>query len=207
MDSLLAVHPESCGACIDTSMNDYNKIIDRLRHFAPRDYRYQLEDALASLEPHTDATIAGLADALSDDDSEVRLLADRLLEELKPQPEDNDSMLGRYEPRLTVEQLVTLLREPHPDHEFFESEEDVCDQRQLRREYSPNAIRHVALCELVELRATEAVTDILLLIESPALTEEVRLHAARAVFDITGEELERADDESQRRTLYESRCR
>lgn len=165
-------------------MNEF-EIIDQLRHFAARDYRYQLGDALASLEPHTDATVAGLADALTDEDSDVRLLASRLLKELNSQAEQNDAIQDRYEPRLTVAQLVTLLREPNPDHDFFEPEENVGDQQTLELDYSTDAIRHVALCELVEHRAKEAVPDILLLIESPELSEEVRLHAARAVFDIT----------------------
>jgi HEAT repeat protein len=185
-------------------MEDHITTIDQLRHFAPLDYRYQLEDALASLEPHTKATFAGLTEALSDENPEVRFLATQILDELDSEAE---TTIDCYEPRLTVEQLVTLLREPHPDHEFFEPEEDACDQQQLRWEFSPEAIQHVALCELVEQRAAEAVPDILLLIERPSANEEVRLHAARAVFDITGEELEKADDESQRRTLNESRRR
>jgi hypothetical protein len=52
-----------------------NKTINQLRHFAYRFYRYQLDDSLASLEPHTQATVADLANALTDEDSDVRLLS------------------------------------------------------------------------------------------------------------------------------------
>ena len=262
-------------------------IIDRLRHFAPLDYRYRLEDALASLEPLTDTTIGRLADALSDEDSSVRLLAIQILGELGTQAEpalptmiralndghrlvriaalepvamfeteakdaipiletwlllkddefsrvsaaghiamidpmriDEMSQLLRAatiddsaicqqakwlldelqspsthddtttdvsETRLTIQQLVTLLREPHPDHDFFEPERNSSEQQKLRAEFSPDEIQHVALGHLVDCRAKDAVDEILCLIESPETTVEVRLHAARSVFDITGD--------------------
>lgn len=166
-------------------MEEETTIIEQLRHFAPLNYRYQIEDALASLRPHTEATFAGLTEALRDEDPDVRFLATQILDELDSEVEATTDC---YEPRLTIEQLVALLREPHPDHDFFEPEVNVGDQQKLELDYSSDAIRHVALCELVEHRAKEAVPDILRLIESPALSEGVRLHATRAVFDITGVE-------------------
>ncbi len=63
---------------------DHGPIIGRLRHYAQFEYRYQLEDALASLWPHTSTTAAAaaLSKALSDDDSDVRLLAIEILSKL-----------------------------------------------------------------------------------------------------------------------------
>lgn len=267
-------------------MHENTIVIDRLRHFSTLSYRYQLEDAFASLQPHTEATVICLADALSDEDSGVRLLAIQilgefgakaeaallamiralndgnrlvrisalepvamfgtkakdaipileswlllkddefsrvsaaghiamidpmrtdelsqllraviiddsaigqqakwLLKELQSPSMHNDTTTDVYEPSLTIQQLVTLLREPHPYHDFFEAEQHSCDQQQIRGEYSPNTIQHVALGQLVDQRATGAVDDILCLIESPDTSEEVRLHATRAVFDISG---------------------
>lgn len=165
-----------------------NTVIEKLRRFAPLDYRYQLEDALVALTPLTDTKIDYLKGALSDHDADVRFLAQRIIDAL-----DADSIADCYEPRLTVEQLITLLREPHPDHDFFDPEPNEV-QRQLRTEFSPDAIQHVALSELVEVRAREAVPDILILIEDPSTSPQVRLHAARAVYDITG---------AQHRRLYQ----
>ncbi|MCR9210883.1 MAG: HEAT repeat domain-containing protein [bacterium] len=265
---------------------DHRAITDQLRHFASLNYRYQLEDTLASLEPHSEATVICLADALSDEGSDVRLLtikilgllgtkaqlalsamiralddgcrivriaalepvasfgtkaidaipiletwleqsedefsrvsaaghipmidpmrinemsqllraatiddsairqqAKWLLEKLQS-PSMHDDVTAEFnEPKLTVQQLVTLLREPHPNHDFFEHERKSFEQQKLRAEFSPDAIQHVALGQLVDQRATEAVDDILCLIESPATTEEIRLHAEQTLFDITG---------------------
>lgn len=261
-------------------------IIDQLRHFAERYYRYQLVDALTSLEPHTEATIAALGDALSFEDSDVRLLAIQILGELGEKAEaalpamiealadesrlvriaalepvalfgikakdavpileqwlafkddefsrvsaaghiamidstrvaemsqvlraaiDGNGMATKQaewllkelksptkqvkkpqsccESELTVQQLVTLLREPHPNHEFFDPELNAHTQKQLSHQFSSDTIQHVALGELVKIRAKEAVDDILCLIERPVTSEEIRLHAAQAVFDITG---------------------
>ena len=162
-------------------MKDKNSVVEKLQRFAPLDYRYQLEDALTSLEPLTEKTLADLTEALGDHDASVRFLTKQIIDAIHA-----DSVDDRCEPKLTVEQLVTLLREPHPDHEFFDPEPDENAQQQLRNEFGPDAIHHVALSELVELRARQAVPDILHLIENPSTSPEVRLHAARAVYDITG---------------------
>lgn len=281
---LSAAPQEMLADCVNMSMEE-NTVIEQLRHFAPLEYRYQLDDVLTLLWPHTEATVICLADALSDEDSDVRLLsvqilglmetkahpalpamiralddkcrivriaalepvasfgtqaidaipiletwleqtedefssviaaghipridahrtsemsvlleqaissngavtqhAQCLLSELKSPTNHGKTIPEHRNPTLTVEQLVMLLREPHPDHDFFEAELNPYDQQKLRADYSPDAIQHVALCELVEQRAREAVSDILFLIKSPTTTEDVRLHATQAVFDIT----------------------
>jgi len=272
---------------VPVSKYDMETIIDKLRHFAFRYYRYQLEDAVASLEPHSSATVNGLVDALSFEDSDVRLLAiqtlgelgekaeaalpamirsladerrlvriaalepvasfgemakdavpileqwlefkedefsrvsaaghiamidpnrigemsqllraaiddnslatkqaEWLLEELKSPTKHVKKPQDRDKPELTVQQLVTLLQEPHPDHDFFDPEPDALTQQQLRNRFTADTIQHLALNELVEHRAKEAVPDIFRFIESSATSPEVRYHATRVVFDITGE--------------------
>lgn len=164
-------------------MDDDTTTFDVLRHFASLDYRYQLEDTLAQLEPITEAVMADLKQASRDADSEVRCLALRILEFLE---DDEDPLIDCYSPKLSVEHLVTLLRQPHPDHGFFDPEPYEVAQGKLRIEYSTDAILHVALAELVEHRAKDAVSEILNLIENPSTSDEVSRHAERAVFDITG---------------------
>ena len=107
-------------------MKDPSTIIDRLRHFASLEYRYQVDDALASLESLTANTLADLNKALSDDDPDVRVLAIQILDAFES---DSDVIFDVYEPKLTVEQLITLLREPHPDHDFFDREPDESEVR------------------------------------------------------------------------------
>jgi HEAT repeat protein len=68
-------------------MDDHNDIIDLLRRFSTRHDPDRLDDAVASLAPHDETIVAALAEALTDDDAEVRLLAVEVLRELGPKAE------------------------------------------------------------------------------------------------------------------------
>jgi hypothetical protein len=68
-------------------MDDRNDIIDLLRHFATRHDPDRLGDVLNSLAPHDESVVAALAEALTDEDDEVRLLAVEILRELGPKAE------------------------------------------------------------------------------------------------------------------------
>lgn len=67
-------------------MDDNIEIIDLLRQFSTRHDPDRLDDALESLAPH-EHIVAALAEALTDEDAEVRLLAVEFLRELGPKAE------------------------------------------------------------------------------------------------------------------------
>jgi HEAT repeat protein len=69
-------------AWIDTGMDAHIEIIDLLRQFATRHDPDRLDDAVASLAPHDESVVAALAESLSDEDAEVRLLSVEILREL-----------------------------------------------------------------------------------------------------------------------------
>ncbi len=68
-------------------MDPHEDFIDLLRQFAARHDPDRLDDALTALAPHDEPMVSVLAEALSNDDEEVRLLAVEMLRELGPKSE------------------------------------------------------------------------------------------------------------------------
>lgn len=63
-------------------MDDNTEINDRLRQISKRHDPDRLDDALRSLAPHDECVVSAVAEALSDDDAEFRLLSVEILREL-----------------------------------------------------------------------------------------------------------------------------
>lgn len=68
-------------------MNINSGIIHLLRQISKRHDPDRLHDVLESLAPHDETVVAALAEALTDEDDEVRLLAVEILRELGPKAE------------------------------------------------------------------------------------------------------------------------
>jgi HEAT repeat protein len=95
-------------------MDDKTEITDLLRQFATRHDPDRLDDALEWLAPHDESVIGTVADALSDKDAEVGLLAVEILRELGPKAETVlPAMIGALEDKDRIVRLAASFASPH----------------------------------------------------------------------------------------------
>ena len=90
-------------------MDDKTEIIDRLRQISKRHDPDRLDDALEWLAPHDESVIGTVAEVLSDEDDEIRLLAVEILGELGPNAEPVlPAMIGALEDKDRIVRVAAL---------------------------------------------------------------------------------------------------